>query len=181
MLPERSKAVSSFAHAFAQTPRSQPGLRDLSSHPTSLHRWPQMISFSPFFPEISNAFCHLPSVLLSSARSQLPRGQGDLVSLSTADFSNGFLPVPGLRRALDFLWLRGLPFAVVWASHRRGFSWWGERAHWLRCPSPSGVYQDLGWNPCPLIGKWILNHWPTRAVPQLIVGRGSWAFMTQNT
>ena len=35
----------------------------------------------------------------------------------------------------------------------------------LSCPEAYGIFLDQGWNLCPCIGRWILNHWTTREVP----------------
>ena len=60
----------------------------------------------------------------------------------------------------------------VWASHcggiscclsvgsrHVGFSSCGTR---LSCSAACGMFPDQGSNPCPLIGRWILNHWTTK-------------------
>ena len=62
----------------------------------------------------------------------------------------------------------------AWASHCSGFSccrvWTLGRSdsvvlvHWLGCFMVCGVFPNQESNPCPCIGKWILNHWTTREV-----------------
>ena len=39
-------------------------------------------------------------------------------------------------------------------------------AHGLSCSEAYGIFPDRGSNPCPCIGRWILNHWTTREVPR---------------
>ena len=62
----------------------------------------------------------------------------------------------------------------VWASHCGGFSWYGAPALWFlgsvvgvhgfSCSESCGIFPHQGSNPCPSIGRRILNHWTTREV-----------------
>ena len=38
-------------------------------------------------------------------------------------------------------------------------------AHGLSCSAACGIFPDQGSNPCPRIGRWVLNHCATREVP----------------
>ena len=37
-------------------------------------------------------------------------------------------------------------------------------AHGLSCPAAYGIFLDQVSDPCPLLGRWILNHWTIREI-----------------
>ena len=67
---------------------------------------------------------------------------------------------------LSSLWGPGLLIAVASpvAEHRLEGTGSAAVAHELGCPHACGIFPHQGLNPCPRIGKWILDHWPTREV-----------------
>ena len=73
-------------------------------------------------------------------------------------------------------WVRAFSSCGERASHRSGFSCveraFGTRAlivmaHGISCSTACGIFLDQGSNVCPLITRWILNHWTTREVPRM--------------
>ena len=82
----------------------------------------------------------------------------------------GFLSLPAARAALQYQW--------AYASRSSGFCCCRAQAlepmgsvvaaYGFSCPA-CGIFLDQGLNSCPLIGRWILNHWTTREVPQVCV------------
>ena len=71
-------------------------------------------------------------------------------------------------------WL--LLVVVHWTSCCGGFSCWGAQALGEQasgavvlgssCSTACKIFPDLGSNPCPCFGRWILNHWTTREIPK---------------
>ena len=82
------------------------------------------------------------------------------------------------ERGLLFIAARGLPIAV--APHvkhgllARGLqSLWHAGSvvvvHGFSCSTACGIFLDQGSNPCPCIGRQILNHCTTREVPPALL------------
>ena len=49
----------------------------------------------------------------------------------------------------------------------------GVVVHGLSCPNACKISPDKESNPCPLHGRWILNHWTTGEVPKIPFLSGS--------
>ena len=63
---------------------------------------------------------------------------------------------------LSLLWLLFVEHGL-WGTQTSVFV-----AHRLCCSTAHGIFLAQGSNPCPLIGRQILNHWTIREVPILL-------------